>query len=181
VKKPSLSNEFVFCFFIDGLDEYDAHPFEQRALALQLREWSINSGVKMCVSSRPEIGFLDAFLDTQRLHLHELNGQDICCFGRDMFEQDINFLRVKHLYKYLVGRIVTNAEGVFIWTSLVTKCLLIEVGRHASSERLWQALGDTPPEIDALYDQMLSDLSRRIKGGPTSSSSWYWPAHLSIQ
>jgi hypothetical protein len=111
----------------------------------------------MCVSSRPEI---DTFHETQRIHLHDLTLRDTYKFSRNMFEKDENFHLVENMYLGLVKVIISNADGVFIWTSLVTKYLLVEVSCHPSSERLWQTLSSAPPELDALYEQMLSKLSR---------------------
>ncbi|KAK4444466.1 hypothetical protein QBC34DRAFT_282585, partial [Podospora aff. communis PSN243] len=157
VGKQTLSRSHAFCFFIDGLDEHEAHAFDQLKFARQLREWSAESGIKMCVSSRPEI---DTFHETQRIHLHDLTLRDVYKFSRNMFEKDEKFSLVENMYLGLVKVIVSNAEGVFIWACLVTQYLLVEVSRHASSERLWQTLNSAPPELDALYEQMLSKLSR---------------------
>ena len=47
-----------FCFFIDGLDEYDGEPDHIVSVLESLRDWP---DVKLCVSSRPYNEFRDAF------------------------------------------------------------------------------------------------------------------------
>jgi hypothetical protein len=161
MQQPVRSDKFAFCFFIDGLDEYEAEAFEHKVLARHLRDWSIKSNIKMCVSSRPEIEFLDIFRQDLRINLHELTARDIRRSSQDMFEQDEAFPKVKGIYLELLDEVVNMAEGVFLWACLVVKSLLVEVGRDANSERLWQTLRGTPPKLDDVYDGMLNTLSRQ--------------------
>jgi hypothetical protein len=158
---PVQSENFAFCFFIDGLDEYEADPFEHKVLARHLRDWSIRNNIKMCVSSRPEIEYLDIFRQELRLNLHELTARDIYRSCQDLFEQDEAFPKVKGIYLDLLNEVVSKAEGVFLWACLVVKALLVEVGRDATSERLWQILRSTPPKLEDVYDGMLRSLSRQ--------------------
>ncbi|PMD31786.1 hypothetical protein L207DRAFT_500844 [Hyaloscypha variabilis F] len=161
MKNPIKSEKFAFCFFIDGLDEYEADPFEHKILARHLRDWSLKSNIKMCVSSRPEIEFLDIFRKDHRINLHELTARDIHRSSQEMFEQDESFPKVKGIYLELLTDLVDMAEGVFLWASLVVKSLLVEVGRDANSERLWQTLRSTPSKLDDVYDGMLNTLNRQ--------------------
>ncbi|KAE9365068.1 hypothetical protein N431DRAFT_549389 [Stipitochalara longipes BDJ] len=161
MQKPIHSEKFAFCFFIDGLDEYEADPFEHKVLARHLRDWSLRSNIKMCISSRPEIEFLDIFRNDRRINLHELTARDISRSSQDMFEQDEAFPKVKGIYLELLKELVDMAEGVFLWASLVVKSLLVEVGRDANSERLWQILRSTPSKLDDVYDGMLNVLNRQ--------------------
>lgn len=163
VQKPVQSEKFAFCFFIDGLDEYEADPFEHKVLARHLREWSLKSNIKICVSSRPEIEFLDIFSKDRRINLHELTAQDIRRSSQDMFEKDEGFPKVEGIYLELLKELVDMAEGVFLWANLVVKSLLVEVGRDANSERLWQILRSTPSKLDDVYDGMFNILNRQDK------------------
>jgi len=47
-----------FCFFIDGLDEYDGDHWK---LSKSLKEWGVSQNVKICVSSRPYNEFEQSF------------------------------------------------------------------------------------------------------------------------
>jgi hypothetical protein len=160
MQKPVHSDKFAFCFFMDGLDEYEANAYAHRDLAQNLRDWSMKSSIKMCVSSRPEVEFLTVFTQALRINLHELTAQDIRRCSQDMFENDEVFPQVQDIYLDLVDEIVNMAEGVFLWACLVVKSLIVEVGRDANNERLWQILRSTPPELDDIYDRMLNALSR---------------------
>jgi hypothetical protein len=60
-----------FCYFIDGLDEYDGDHLEIVSL---LRHISSNSNVKLCISSRPLLVFEQAFDDCPKLYLQDLTG-----------------------------------------------------------------------------------------------------------
>lgn len=158
--KPVSSDTIAFCFFIDGLDEYKAHAFDHKKLAVQLREWAHNNCIKMCVSSRPHVEFIDTFSPDLRINLHELTAYDIYHFSREMFENDENFARVEPIYLELAEEILEMAEGVFLWAHIVVKSVITEVGLHATHERLRQKIRNTPREMDALYDGMLSSLDR---------------------
>lgn len=67
----------IFCFFIDGLDEYEGDHFELLESLLSIFESSSN--IKLCLSSRP----LNCFEDTLRgavdrkLYMQDLTKNDI--------------------------------------------------------------------------------------------------------
>ncbi|KAK1498980.1 hypothetical protein CCUS01_02600 [Colletotrichum cuscutae] len=69
------SDDVRFCLFIDGLDEYKADAYHKKAFAMKLRDWAEGSLIKICVSSRPEVHFLNTFRSA--IHLHEITQGDI--------------------------------------------------------------------------------------------------------
>ncbi|KAK0718642.1 hypothetical protein B0T26DRAFT_626372, partial [Lasiosphaeria miniovina] len=121
---PVQSGSPAFCFFIDGLDEYEAHAFDHKRLAVQLRNWAKASYIKLCVSSRPHAEFTDTFPPAQRIRLHELTAYDMHRFSCDLFESDDSFPRVRDLYLELVRDMVEMAEGVFLWARIVCKSVV---------------------------------------------------------
>ncbi|KAF6787568.1 hypothetical protein CSOJ01_15221 [Colletotrichum sojae] len=160
----SRSTNLRFCFFIDGLDEYNAHSHDQRVFARRLRDWAKSENVKICVTSRPEVQFMDTFMNT-RIHLHELTDcdiymSDIYRSAMDAFEQDESFPRLSKFYLEFVNDIVRSAEGVFLWARLVVQILLAEAALHSSYERLRQKLHSTPAQLDELYASIFSSLPR---------------------
>lgn len=183
METPISSDRLAFCFFIDGLDEYDAHAYDHRQLTVQLCRWAKQSNIKLCVSSRPHVEFTDTFPSELRIHLHELTGSDIQAFTCEMFESDPNFDRVRDVYFSLVSEVVKRAEGVFLWARLVLKTLLREVGLHSTYDRLLQKIRSLPREMDELYDRMLADLDdadrRRadLMLNIVRMYSCYWPLH----
>lgn len=158
MEMPLSSDRLAFCFFIDGLDEYEAHAYDHKRLAMQLCGWAKHDNIKVCVSSRPHVEFTDTFPSELRIDLHKLTASDIWSLACKMFESDPNFDRVRDIYTNLVEEVVQRAEGVFLWARLVLKTLLREVGLHSTYDRLLQKICSLPREMDALYDGILADL-----------------------
>ncbi|KAK4159252.1 hypothetical protein QBC43DRAFT_362076 [Cladorrhinum sp. PSN259] len=107
--------EYRFCFFIDGLDEYDVTPqANHHALANLLIAWakagSSSGGIKLCVSSRPDNAFIDIFSQERRLHLHELTRIDMKMYVRAKL-QGISNLAITWLTR-LRGRRMASSSGL---------------------------------------------------------------------
>jgi len=83
-----------FCFFIDGLDEFEAETTDHWELAQILQQWATSDDVKLCVSSRPYTEFLEVFDSNLRMDLHHLTRGDIERFTRVQFEK-LNHSQVK--------------------------------------------------------------------------------------
>ncbi|KAL4407801.1 hypothetical protein CABS03_10035 [Colletotrichum abscissum] len=152
------SDDVRFCLFIDGLDEYKADAYDQKLFAMKLRDWAEGSLIKICVSSRPEVHFLNTFRSA--IHLHEITQGDIYLLTRDTFEHDSNFYHISSFYLEFVEKIVWSADGVFLWARLVARALLEEAEMHSSYERLCQKLDSTPTQLNNLYKSMLSSMPR---------------------
>jgi hypothetical protein len=146
-----------FCFFIDGLDEYEGDSVDHWKLAESLQNWANSEDIKVCVSSRPHTEFLDTFSDDPdlRIHLHELTRGDISRFARAMFEKDRSFSRVQDSYLHLVHSIVGMAEGVFLWARLVVRSLLSGIGHNDPTSVLQEKLKATPKGLDDLFNKLL--------------------------
>ncbi|KAI1344272.1 hypothetical protein F5Y15DRAFT_107584 [Xylariaceae sp. FL0016] len=65
-----------YCFFIDGLDEFEGDHVE---FCQALRKLSTSPHIKLCVSSRPWNVFEDFFGNntSSKLYIHELTANDI--------------------------------------------------------------------------------------------------------
>jgi len=118
-----------FCFFIDGLDEYDGDLDRLVDVLENLRSWQ---NIKLCVSSRPWNEFIDAFgrpSDAQ-LAMEDLTRKDIRVYARETLEDNLLFRRLDARdprSQDLVREIVEKARGVFLWVTLVVKSLLTGV------------------------------------------------------
>jgi hypothetical protein len=152
-----------FCFFVDGLDEYDANIPEQVKLSKDLKRWASGDGVKICASSRPYIAFEKLVAsDDRRIDLHQLTKHDIYTFARKMIEdslEDDDLERVRDYYLSLVEKVVKRSEGVFLWARLVVCSLLDGLLRHDGEGLLGQKLDTVPPDIHGLYKDLLGNLS----------------------
>lgn len=149
-----------FCFFIDGLDEYDGHPDDIVRVLESLRT---SPHIKLCVSSRPWNEFLDAFgQDSSRhLALENLTREDIKGYVKDSLETNSHFALLKQRdarSQDLIDEIVDKASGVFLWVMLVIRSLLDGL-RHADR---------------------ISDLQRRLREFPETLEKYFSHIHFSI-
>lgn len=155
IKKCSGANHAV-CLFVDGLDEYYGDSMDHWGLAADLRTWSQQPNIKICVSSRPHTEFLAIFPKSSRIHLHAINAEDIEAYCRHEFEANQHLGRAPP--DDLVDRIVSRSEGVFLWARLVVRSLLSSIGRFDTDETLALKLEEIPSDLDLLYDQILGSL-----------------------
>ena len=154
---------YRFCFFIDGLDEYGedgVDRLDHERLAESLQTWAAKDDIKILASSRPHREFQDAFSDVLRIRLHQLTGPDISRFGRNMFQRDKNFSRVRDRYLKLVEKVVQYSEGVFLWARLAIRSMLISIARHDPIDSLEKQLEDIPKDLNKLYEQLFTSISQ---------------------
>ncbi|KAK2022097.1 hypothetical protein LX32DRAFT_668228 [Colletotrichum zoysiae] len=117
VEISRTSNEFRFCFFIDGLDELeDTIEFSHRDLVNLLNEWHRRSSghIKISVSSREHNVFMNGFSSSQRICLHALTRRDLESFIHDK----LMAIRDPIERNWIVGLILEKAHGVFFWVAL---------------------------------------------------------------
>jgi hypothetical protein len=148
-----------YCFFIDGLDEFDG---DHEVLNDLLKEVASSPHVKICVSSRPWNVFEDAFGQKSFLMLQDLTYSDIQIYVNSMFETNAGFTHLERrelLYaNELKDKVAKKAAGVFLWVYLVVKSLLaglVNGDRVLDLERRLELL---PPDLENLYHKMLNSL-----------------------
>ncbi|KXG49909.1 uncharacterized protein PGRI_058770 [Penicillium griseofulvum] len=159
--KEESSSECYFCFFIDGLDEFEGDEVDHWRLSRDLQTWTTQAkNMKLCVSSRPHIPFVQSFANdlNHQVSIHELTRDDISKFSMAMFENDPNFDRIKDSYENLVIEIVNSSDGVFLWARLVVRSLLKSIGYHGSEKDLERKLHLMPKGLDELFDQILGSI-----------------------
>ncbi|KAK5098828.1 hypothetical protein LTS08_006206 [Lithohypha guttulata] len=145
--------------FLDGLDEcvLEGENLLHIAQALN-KEFTC---LKICISSRPEQVYKDAFLSNPKLLLQDLNKSDI----DEYITQE--FLSRPKVEKLLQGKHVNTlddlrrslqdkVEGVFLWVRLAVKSLLRGITNRDSLETLQERLKDLPSDLDNLYTVMLA-------------------------
>ena len=147
-----------FCFFIDGLDEYEGEG-SHIELVDCLQSLAAPSNVKICASSRPWLVFEDAFSKLPSVRLQDLTFDDISYYVADRLGSD---LRMKKLCgdepeeaPKLMEEIVTKAHGVFLWVELVVRSLLSGLGNRDRIFDLQKRLRLLPDELEDLYQAML--------------------------
>ena len=118
--KDQSSVHARFCFFIDGLDEYDGDSADIVGVIDSLRAWP---EIKLCISSRPWNEFTDAFSrpSDPDLALELLTKSDVIRYVVDTLTSNPHFEKLDREQLDLVSEIVKKAQGVFLWVVLVVK------------------------------------------------------------
>ena len=150
-----------FCFFIDGVDEYDGEDCKN--IIDVLKNLNALPSVKICLSSRPWNIFRAAFgTDPDaRLLLEDHNGEDIQKYVINRFESDEQFALLQSRdprSSDLVGQIVQNAQGVFLWVRIVVSNLLRGLRNDDSSSDLRRRLQSFPTTLTAYFQHMFDSI-----------------------
>ncbi|KAL1597954.1 hypothetical protein SLS60_008442 [Paraconiothyrium brasiliense] len=147
-----------FCFFIDGLDEYDGPAGDIAEYLYALSKENFN--IKFCVSSRPWPIFEAVFENAPGLRLQDLTKDDIRAYVDDKLGQHPQLQNLRtwnpNEATALIEEVVVKAAGVFLWVELVIKSLIggLRDGDEISHLRL--RLADLPPDLENLYEHMLN-------------------------
>lgn len=149
-----------FCFFIDGLDEYDGDPKTIVDVLDSLRRWP---EIKLCFSSRPWNEFTDAFgrPSDPQLALEDLTRSDIRLYVRDTLEENLRFKELKARdgrSQDLVQELVEKARGVFLWVFLVVRSLLTGLTNADRMSDLQKRLRSFPPTLEGFFQHMLASV-----------------------
>ena len=150
-------SKFKFCLFIDGLDEYEGDP-ETIVEALQTLSKSPN--IKLCVSSRTWVPFLEAFgKEEKMLVVHDFTEKDMIAYAAKELYDDERFSNLARKdtkrFRTLSTTIAKKAEGVWLWTFLVIRNIRRDLTDQDSFEDVEGKLKSFPSELEAFYDKML--------------------------
>jgi len=149
-----------FCFFIDGLDEYDGDHLD---LCNNLSTLKESGHIKLCLSSRPWNVFEDSFGKPaeQKLYVHELTRQDIYNYAERRLRDhpQLQFLSGSdHFVLSLVDDIANRAQGVFLWVFLVIRQLREGLTNGDSFSDLRARLEAMPTDLDRFFKQILESV-----------------------
>ena len=135
-----------FCFFIDGLDEFDG---DHRDLVDAIRVLGKSSVIKLCVSSRPWISFQREYGSNDHLHiaLHTLTQRDIAVYITSRLSLATSEDYCANDLRQLGNAIHTRSEGVFLWVSLAVKDLRRGIDGHDSMKILYDRLQKYPSKL----------------------------------
>lgn len=159
-----------FCFFIDGLDEFDG---DHLSLCQELMLLARSGNVKLCLSSRPWSVFEEAFGSDKagQLCLHDVTKSDITCYVLDKFSEQPSTTEGfdPEYLQSLAAEVTQRSQGVFLWVALATKCLLEELKMHCDPSLLIEKLQEYPPELDDFFTYNL--VNTRLTDRATMASS----------
>lgn len=157
----------TFCFFIDGLDEFQGEensilqPAEQVIKIVKTLVRSEN--IKICASGRPWPVFEKAFGAYPKLAIQDHTWNDMDRFCRDMLLKNdrLRMLSKKdHRFHHLALKITHKAQGVWLWAFLVVKDLLEDLNIGESIEFLEGRLEAIPPRLEDYFRGSLSRLKK---------------------
>ena len=141
------------CMFIDGLDEIDG----ESDAAIEVVKSMLSTDLKVCLSSRPDLAYTDAFDSFPMLRLQDLTELDIRTYSRDKLQPHLQTNTRENVSEIIDG-IALRAQGVFLWVDLVVKAMIKGLKNHDSVKQLRMRVDSTPSDIEALYAQMLSNV-----------------------
>jgi hypothetical protein len=145
----TTASDTKFCFFIDGLDEYEGAASDVIELVDILKSFT---NIKTCVSSRPWNEFENHFGKDSpwKLYIHELTRNDIRLYVEDTLGENKRFQQLRQddpQCPDFVWNIVTEADGVFLWVFLVTRSLLDGLTNSDRIKDLHQRVNETPKDL----------------------------------
>ncbi|KAK5654647.1 hypothetical protein OQA88_6968 [Cercophora sp. LCS_1] len=151
--------EVKFCFFIDGLDEFEGDHVD---FCRSLLDLASSPHVKICVSSRAWNIFEDSFGQESgsKLYMHELTHDDIHRYTESRLQEHP---RWKELERdgdsaWLVDQITERAAGVFLWVFLVTNQLRNGLTEYDTLKELRKRLESIPDDLEAFFKQILESV-----------------------
>jgi len=153
-----------FCFFIDGLDEYEsAQEGDHSELVKILENLTTASDIKLCVSSRSWFVFRDAFGGNPKryIKLEDLTREDIKSYVHSKFEENHRFRQLQSedtAYTQLENEVVERAQGVFLWVYLVVQSLLRGITQADQVSTLQDRLRELPTHLDEYFQHMLDSV-----------------------
>jgi hypothetical protein len=149
-----------FCFFIDGLDEFDGEHLDFCESLIAMMD---SPSIKLCVSSRPWNVFEDAFgQDMERkIYIHELTRADIIRYARDRLHQHPRW-RLLGLpparANLLVESIADKAQGGFLWVTIVTRLLREGLTNDDTPADLRRRLESFPSDLEPFFKQIVESV-----------------------
>ena len=161
----TTASDTKFCFFVDGLDEYDGRPSDIIELVDILKSFQ---NVKTCVSSRPWNEFEDHFgkENPWKLYMQEHTKNDIRLFVEDTLGENERFQQLKKddpQCPNFVRNIVYEADGVFLWVFLVTRSLLEGLTNSDRIQDLQQRVNETPTDLQDYFKTILFSTENRYR------------------
>lgn len=114
-----------FCFFIDGLDEYEG---TDREVVQAITSFGASKFFKFCLSSRPHAHFRKAYgrNPARSLSVSSLTGGDIKRYVDNKLSKNDTFQALSRQHstrcEKLVYDIVEHANGVFLWVRPTHTC-----------------------------------------------------------
>lgn len=148
------SNSCIF-FHVDGIDEIECSPGQMVQTLLDI---SREPHVKILVAGRWTPEFDEAFESKQTLNLHLTTELDVLHYTFDKINQH-NWRELRltpQQFSIILKELISAAEGVFLWVSLVLEALAKGLRNYETFDTLLTHIRSYPRGLDKLY-QFLFD------------------------
>lgn len=149
-----------YCFFIDGLDEYDGEAEDINKVLTSLAK---SPCVKICVSSRPWPAFEEAFEGLKYvLIVQNFTLEDMKVYVENRLEKNINFQALEAedpRCRLIVTKIAERAQGVWLWVYLVTRDLRRALNGKEKYEVLEKILYSFPENLEEYFDRIIKKIN----------------------
>lgn len=154
-----------FFFLIDALDENEPQN-RLWALAEEVLKISRLPNVKLCVSCRPWTVFVSNLSHAQTLQLDKMTLPDMKLYIKNrlahagarndiclQFSADRPTIWIINF----ITKVARAAEGVFLWSELVTEALSSEMRKDCDLEQLEGVLDEFPLGLDEYFQRLIFD------------------------
>lgn len=149
--------EVKFCFFIDGLDEYNG---AEEDVVNTLKFLSASKDIKICASTRPRSVFEKFFSELSRtFDIKRFTKEDMGRHVKRELAENKNFQRLEDAdftRETMMRAIADLAKGVWLWVFLVTRDIVHAVNRDEDVETLWKIVNLFPADLEAYFERMLN-------------------------
>lgn len=151
--------EVKFCFFIDGLDEYNG-PEED--IIEVLKFLSMSNDIKICASTRPRSVFDRNFTkETRTFDISHFTKEDMRHHVHCQLRENPNFQKLEQIDPSsgeIISLIADLAHGVWLWVFLVTRDLKMAVNRDEGIETLRRIVHMFPPDLESYFERMIKSV-----------------------
>lgn len=154
-----------FCYFIDGVGEYEGEDYTH--IIDVLKDLNASPSIRICLSSRPWNIFISAF--------GAISIRD--CYSKIIIETTFkNILRTEQRDEHfallqsrdprsidLVNQNVRNTQGVFLWVRIIVSNLLRGLRNDNSLSDLHKRLQSFPTTLTAYFQHISNSINNSIE------------------
>jgi hypothetical protein len=147
------------CAFIDGLDEYLG---DMVALIQSLDALRNNTGMKICLASRPGEVLSKLLKQFPAIIMEDHNSATIRAYLEMAKVTGELYLRTA-FQSSLIQKICIDANGVVLWARLAMEDVIQGCMHGESIEGLYRRLDGLPLELEAMYERCLNNVNHNHK------------------
>jgi len=145
-----------FCFFVDGLDEYDG---DERDVIQILETLSASNHIKICASSRPGRQYESFLWKKERtVDIAHFTTGDMKKYVSTHLEESLGWKRLlatDPTGQELVNDISVRANGVWLWVFLITRDIVLASNTNEEMRTLRIVVERFPNDLKEYFELMI--------------------------